>query len=260
MTVATIQYPLAGTQVLGNFSSSIEVADNDTSYTPIVPVGTIVDFNDPYYGSGKAIRLCIPKNTTAIKVGTLAIYSAATNAGKLSNYSYVIAPVTANQSRPVAVSINAIPNNASYAQYAWFAIGGTLPVWMLAATAITDKVFISATAGAGFVTTTAGRQVVGMTPVVASTGTVVKAGTGASGAYTIKVSNTDGLFVGQVGSGTGVGTSTIITALSSDGTTVTVSVANSAAVTGNVTFTNNDSTNYFPICQFMFPFYQGNAT
>jgi hypothetical protein len=260
MTVAAIQYPYAGSQVLGNFSSSIEVADNDTSYKPIIPVGTIVNFNDPYYGSGTAIRLCVPKNTTAIKVGTLSTWAAATNAGFASNYSFVILPVTANLSKPVAVAINAVPNNASFAQYAWFALSGTLPVWSLAATAVAAPLFISATAGAAFVTLTAGRQLVGMCPVVAATGTVVKAGSGQSGAFTIKVANTDGLFVGQVGSGTGVGTNTIITDLSADGTTVTVSVANSANISGNVTFTNNDATNFFPIVQFNNPFAQGNVT
>lgn len=259
MTVATIQYPLAGSQVLGNFSSSIEVADNDTLYQPIIPVGTIVDFNDPYYGSGKAIRLCVPKNTTAIKVGTLSTWAAATNAGKLSNHSFVICPVTAGLSKPVAVAANAIPLNASFAQYAWFIIAGTYPVWSLAATAITDSTWISATAGAAFVTLTAGRQIVGMKPVVASTGTVTKTATFITGNPVITVPNSDGLFVGQSATGC-TASAALITDISADGTKVTLAANANASGSGTVTFTLNDSTNFFPICQFNFPFAQGNVT
>lgn len=259
MTTAAIQYPFAGTAQIGNSSSFVEVADNDTLYRPIIPVGTVVQFNDPVYGGGSAIRLCIPKNTTAIKVGTLAIWSAATNAGVLSNHSYVICPVTANQSRPVAVAINNVPLNASFAQYAWFAISGTLPVWCLAATAITDKIWISATAGAGFVTLTAGRQIVGMFPVVASTSTVAKAAQTVAGSPVIRVGNSDGWFVGGSVSGTGITTS-LITAISADGTQVTL--AGNATLTGSTTATQtaNDATNFFPICQFNNPFAQGNIT
>lgn len=259
MTTAALVTPIVGSQPLGNSSSFIEVADNDTLYRPLIPVGTIADFIDPYYGMIKAIRLCVPKNTTAIKVGTLAIYSAATNAGVASNFSYVIAPVTANQSRPACVSINNVPNNASYAQYAWFAVAGTLPVWALAATATTDKIYISATAGAAFVTLTAGRQVVGMTPVVASTGTVAKTAVTVNGSAVITVSNSDGWFVGQAASGTGIPTSTI-SSISADGTQVTLSANATASGTVTVTMTNNDATNYYPICQFNYPFYQGNVT
>ena len=259
MTVATIQYPLSGSAVLGNFSSSIEVADNDTSYKPIVPVGTIVDFNDPYYGAGKAIRLCVPKNTTAIKVGTLSTYAAGTNAGFLTNFSFVICPVTANLSKSVGVSINSIPNNASFAQYAWFALSGSLPVWALAATAVGAAQFISATAGATFVTVTAGRQIVGMCPVVAATATVTKTATYITGNPVISVTNSDGLFVGQSATGCTAAAS-LITDISADGTKITLAANANASGSGTVTFTNNDATNFFPIVQFNFPFAQGNAT
>ena len=261
MTIASTQYPLVGFATLGNSSSFIEVGDNDTLYKPSIPVGTIVDFNDPYYGAIKAIRLCVPKNTTAIKVGTQAIYGAATNAGLLSNHSFVITPVTANQNRPLAIAINAIPLNANFAQYAWFAVAGTLPVWALSATAINTPLYISATAGAAFVTLTAGRQLVGLNPVVSATGTVVKSANVVSGNPVITVANADGLFVGQIATGTGIAAASLITAISADGTQVTLA-ANPTASGGSVsvTFTNNDATNFFPICQFNFPFLQGNVT
>lgn len=259
MTTAAIQYPLSGSAPIGNSGSFVDVADNDTLYRPNVPVGTIVHFNDPVYGGGSAIRLVIPKNTAAIRVGTLAIWSAATNAGVASNHSFVICPVTANQSRPVAVAMNNVPNNASFAQYAWFALSGTLPVWCLAATAITDKIWISATAGAGFVTLTAGRQIVGMFPTVASTSTTAKVARTVAGSPIIQVGNSDGWFVGGSVSGTGITTS-LITAINADGTQVTL--ASNATATGSTTATqtNNDGTNFFPICQFNNPFAQGNIT
>jgi hypothetical protein len=259
MTVASSQYPLVGSATCGNSSSFIEVADNDTLYTPSIPVGTIVDFNDPYYGAIKAIRLCVPKNTTAIKVGTQAVYSAAANAGITSNYSYVINPVTANQCRPLAISINAVPLNASFAQYAWFALAGTLPVWALAATAINTPVYISATAGAAFVTLTAGRQLVGVNPVVAATGTVTKTATIVSGNPIVQVASSDGLFVGQSTTGATAAAS-LITAISADGRSVTLAANANATGVVSLVATNNDATNFFPICQFNFPFNQGNVT
>lgn len=262
MTTAAIQYPYAGTQPVGNSSSFIEVADNDVLYRPMIPLGTVVDFQDPYYGNGRAIRLCIPKNTTAIRVGALALAAAATNAGILSNYSFVICPVTAIQSRPVYVAMNNVALNASFAQYAWFAISGTLPVWCLSAVAITDRIWISATAGAGFVTLTIGRQIVGMFPVVASTGTVVKQNVRTvSGSPLIYPSNSDGWFVGQSVSGTGITTS-LITAISGESAAPTVTLASNSSASGSVaaTATNNDGTNFFPICQFNGAFAQGNTT
>ena len=261
MTVAALQYPLAGSSIIGNSSSFVEVADNDVLYNPSIPVGTVVQFNDPYYGAGSAIRLCVPKNTTAIKVGTLATWAAGTNAGKTSNHSFVICPVTANLSKPVAVSINAVPLNANFAQYAWFALSGTFPVLATAATAVGAPLYISATAGAAFTTLTAGRQIVGACPVVAATGTVVKTAVVTAGNPTITVSNSDGLFVGQIATGTGIAALSLITAISADGTKVTLAVNPTASGGGvAVTFTNNDTVSFFPIVQFDRPFAQGNVT
>lgn len=252
MTTAAITYPYGGSQPLGNSSSFIEVADNDVLYRPIIPVGTVLDYVDPYYGGGRVIRLSVPKNTTAFRVGTLALAAAATNAGITSNFSYVPVPATASQNKPVFVSINAVPLNASFAQYAWFAINGTLPIWALAATAITDKMHISATAGAAFVTPTIGRLLIGLTPLVASSGTVVKQNVRTvSGSPLIYPANSDGWFVGQSVSGTGIATS-LITAISAESANPTVTLALSSTASGSVaaTATNNDTGNFFPICQF----------
>lgn len=58
--------------------------------------------------------------------------------------------------------------------------------------------------------------------------------TGSSGAFTITVSSASNLEVGQTVSGTGIGTGATVSLI--QGTTVTLSVANSAAVSGVITF------------------------
>jgi hypothetical protein len=58
--------------------------------------------------------------------------------------------------------------------------------------------------------------------------------TGSSGAFTIVVASATNIEVGQYVSGSGIGTSATVTAIS--GTTITLSVANSGAVAGAVTF------------------------
>ena len=56
--------------------------------------------------------------------------------------------------------------------------------------------------------------------------------TGTSGAFTIVVSSASGLAIGQYVTGTGIGTAAAITAI--DGTTLTLSVANSGTVSGTM--------------------------
>ena len=262
MTMAQISFPSEGSQPVGNSASIIEVADNDTLYRPLVPPGTEVLYNftsasgtpalgtaSASFGGGRAIRLVVPKNTTAIKVGTLAIIANAANAGVTTNHSFVILPSTASQNKPVFVSLSAVPLNAGAAQYAWFGVTGTSPIWALAATATTDKMHISASPGAAFVTATIGKLLIGLTPIIASTGTVIKTVNTVSGSANLTTSDSDGWFVGQSVSGTGITTS-LINAISMDGRTVTL--ASTSTATGSVvaTATNNDATNFFPICNY----------
>ena len=58
--------------------------------------------------------------------------------------------------------------------------------------------------------------------------------TGTSGAFTITVSSASNLEIGQAVSGTGIGTGAIVSLIV--GTTITLSVANSSAVSGVITF------------------------
>jgi hypothetical protein len=58
--------------------------------------------------------------------------------------------------------------------------------------------------------------------------------TGSSGATTIVVASASGIVVGQYVSGTGIGTEAVVSLI--NGTTITLSVANSGAVSGAITF------------------------
>jgi hypothetical protein len=68
-------------------------------------------------------------------------------------------------------------------------------------------------------------------PVVSTTTT------GTSGAFTVTVTSSTGIAVGQSVSGTGIGTDAYVRSVS--GTTVLLTVANSGAVSGTVTFTGD---------------------
>jgi hypothetical protein len=81
--------------------------------------------------------------------------------------------------------------------------------------------------------------------LIAPQGSQVTTITGSSGASTITVGAAGNLAPGQVVTGTGIGTNAIITAIS--GTTVTLSVVNSGAVSGNGTFTGASTKALFSI-------------
>jgi len=61
--------------------------------------------------------------------------------------------------------------------------------------------------------------------------------TGTSGAFTVTVTSATGIAIGQAVSGTGIGTGALVRSVS--GTTVLLTVANSGAVSGTVTFTGD---------------------
>jgi hypothetical protein len=75
--------------------------------------------------------------------------------------------------------------------------------------------------------------------IAASAKTRIKTGTGASGSTTIVVNDTEDLQVGQSVSGTGIGASAEIVSIA--GFVLTLSVANSGTVSGNITFTGKSA-------------------
>jgi hypothetical protein len=81
-----------------------------------------------------------------------------------------------------------------------------------------------------------------------------------TGGFQIPVANVDGWFVGGYLSGTGVGAAAIVQAIDRVGNVLTASVANTAAVTGNVTQTNNNATIFYNVVQLNRAFAQGQIT
>jgi hypothetical protein len=75
--------------------------------------------------------------------------------------------------------------------------------------------------------------------IAASAKTRIKTGTGTLGSTTIVVNDTEDLQVGQSVSGTGIGTSAEIVSIA--GFVLTLSVANSGTVSGNITFTGKSA-------------------
>jgi hypothetical protein len=86
----------------------------------------------------------------------------------------------------------------------------------------------------------------------------VKTASLSKGSYLIKVSNTDGWFVGMPLTGTGVGASAVITAIAVDGT-VTVDVVSTSTASSSVTGTYNDSTVYWNVVSLSHAFAQGQV-
>lgn len=69
--------------------------------------------------------------------------------------------------------------------------------------------------------------------------TVTPTGTGTTGFFSITVSSSTGIYVGMFATGTGVAPNAKVTNIA--GTTVTVDTANTAAVSGTITFSDNGS-------------------
>lgn len=167
-------------------------------------------------------------------------------------------PNTANLGRTLAVNqVGALTTG----QYGWFQVSG-ITVINGTATVAADTTF-GITAAGQVGANSAGKQVLNARVVTPATQTVAKTGTGTSGDFKIFVNSIDGWFVGGYLSGTGVGASAIVTALAANGPNgpeATVSVANSAAVSGTVTLTYNNATIFYNVAHLNRAFAQGAIT
>jgi hypothetical protein len=258
MTTAAVQYPLIGAQAVTNSSGvSVEVATATSGYVPLIPVGTIVAFNDPYWGGIEAIRLSIPVST-AVRVGTASTLTATA--------SFVALPNTANLGQSTAFCMSDVPSNATFVQYAWFAIAGRFPALSGASVAADTAVGITGAGSLG--ANSAGKQILNARVQVAATTTVVKANAVTqNGSPFLKVSNSDGWFVGVALTGTGIPASTSVGAIDSSGTLVTMyqtgtTTVQNATATGAIsaTGTYNDATRFWNVLTFDRPFAQGAIT
>lgn len=118
-----------------------------TQTTQAHPLGKIVKAYHATYGLGEFIYLLGVGSTVA---GSMVVYDGTT-------YQTALSPNTANQGRPVAVSMSA--NVAS--SYGWYAIAGTVPVLKTAIKILPKvKVYQSATTSRVMSTAASGKQVV----------------------------------------------------------------------------------------------------
>jgi len=204
---------------------------------PITP-GLIVPVTDPVFGPGEAIFM---RAGAGIRLGALCMPLPVWDATNQTYQQNAIEVTnTVNLARPGYIYLG---NTAlTTGQYGWFLMSGVAPVNSTASVAIGVAIGTVAAGQAGAVAV--GKGLNGCVVVAAATATVVKAGTGAiSDNQIFFASGTQGMFAGQYASGTGVGASAIVSAVFPD--RVTVTVVNSAAISGNVTMTNNNGTIFY---------------
>ena len=241
MTTAASQYPLIGSQPVGNFFTP----DNIQRH----PLGAIITFDDPYWGGGEAIYLAIP-TSSAFKVGEVVYWDNGYNATDIPN--------TANLGFPIALALNANASNASQVQYGWFQISGQGVALSTASVAAAAAIGITAAGKLG--ANSAGKQILNVRVAAAATTTVAKSNVQTvNGSPIIRPFNTDGWFVGMALSGTGIPASTVVTAID---TARGVTMNNNATATGSVTVTGtyNDGTNFWNVLTMNGPNAQGAIT
>lgn len=241
MTTAASNWPILGTQPVGNFFQPDNIQRQ--------PLGQTLSVSDPFYGGQELIYLAIP-TSTALNVGHAVTWDV--------NNRIVALPNTANQGVPVAFALNAVASDATNIQYGWFLIEGQALCWSNASVAAAALIGVVATGQLG--ANSAGKEVLGARVAAAATTTVVKANTRTqSGSTVIIPTTTDGWFVGMAITGTGIAASSVITAI---GDLNRVTLNNAATATGSVsvTGTRNDGTNFWNLVVIDRPGMQGAIT
>lgn len=213
------------------------------------PLGTTIQFVDPYWGEQTAVYL---KVAAAGTVGALK---------KITNGW--VATATADEAGigyPLCVAMN---KHAAANEYGWFLVRGRFPVRCAASVAVGTQlaqnvdmaVTMAATKGIqGMVVSVASASNDGtITDLSIENGSTVMTFTGSKSAFDY------GLFVGQKLTGTGLGTNTQVASISPDGNRVTVSVASTATSTPTITKTLVSTTDslYWNICTFNNPISAG---
>ncbi len=213
--------------------------------------GSIVSAYDRYWGGGEFVYA---RATSTIAQFALCVMTPALVSGVYIHTAVAVAN-TANLARSVCVACTAMTTG----QYGWFQITGLVPINGTADVAAATSIGITAAGQVGAVT--AGKQILNAGVILPSTTTVAKTGVSTvvgSTQLTIPA-GADGWFYGAYLSGTGIQATTTVTDISPDGTTVTISLATTAA-TGTVTATYNNATVYYNLCYIDRPFAQGAIT
>lgn len=124
------------------------------SVTTSVQLGDQREGFDATLGRGKFMWLKVPVST-AVTPGLLYQFD--------KNYTVVVIPVGAtskNTGVSVACAVNTVASNASSIQYTWFQVQGEATVLKTAVAVVPQSaVYMSATAGRVYVTSSAGKQI-----------------------------------------------------------------------------------------------------
>lgn len=193
-------------------------------------------------GGGKAVYL---KAAGTFATGRLVHWD--------KDWNILDVPNTGNTGRPFGIAMS---NFSATQPYGWVLTSGCAPA-SFAVAATVGPAYIGA-AGQLTPTAAAGKQVLGLTTVVAASGSFTKSVRTVNGSPFLIVTNGDvaGLYPGMAVSGTGIPGGATIALLDNDGRTIKLS-ANATAggtVTGTFTHTN------FGIVQFEAPHVQGQIT
>lgn len=209
---------------------------------PISP-GFTARAEDPVWGPGEFI---FGRISAGIRIYgccmALPVWDA-TN--KVFTYNFLEWTATANAGRPYYIYQG---NRAGVAgEYGWFQMSGRSPAASAASIAAGAAAGHNAAGTLSADAATFGIE--GAIVITPATQTVVSAGSGLSGDTRINLTNTDGFIVGGYVSGTGVGAAAIISKVVPNEKYILVTVANSAAVTGNVTVTYNNATIFYNVLE-----------
>jgi hypothetical protein len=141
------------------FQGVVDFTNIDASAARTVQVGMIVRGIDTASGQGAGEFIYLP-GVASLAVGSLVTYNPLAK-------TVTLAPHTANQNQPLAVSMTA---NTATTSYSWYQIGGVAKI-AKTATKISPAVplYLSATAGSVSSTASAGKQVVNCISVNAAT-------------------------------------------------------------------------------------------
>ena len=221
------------------------------SHSPISP-GMIIDAaptdgidtgtNVPNWGMSELMY--VYNTGSAVVPGTLVTVD--------KDFNITAAASTANTGRPVFVALTNFAAGSTTRQGGWVMCSGIAPVtFSVAATA--GPVYLG-TAGNATPTAAAGKQILNATTLIAAASAFTRTIVTQNGSRIIKIARTNGLFIGQAVSGTGV--SGTVSAIDPGGNQFTLSA--NATATGTVTGTFTPTG--FGIVQFSRPFGQGQIT
>jgi hypothetical protein len=142
---------------------------------------------------------------------------------------------TANTGRPVYVTVSRFEIGSTTRQGGWVMVCGITPVTF--SVAATAGAVYGGTAGNFTPTAAAGRQILNATTLIAAATAFTRTVTTQNGSKVLRVARSNGMFIGQAVSGTGVAASSTVASIDPSGTSVILNNACTASGTVTGTFT-----------------------